>query len=633
MRESITMSDISRYFLYLCLFSFVLFLPVTKTADFDIFFHLRLGELTFENRALPLHDTLSYTAAGQRLYLGDWMSNLILYLTHRWGGWAGLTALKTALFLLTMLFIWKSGNAANMGGGTAALAFTIVLTALSMRFRLNLRPYYFSFLFLSLFLYTFMRYQKDRWKGVYLLPVFQTLWANTHGGGIVGPALTALFFLSEVIRNRGVDRRLGAALLLTALGAGLSPEGFGPYGILYSFIPGMGETTDSAFSISQIDEWAPMTTGMLWGYGLRYTFAFQALVAGSLVFIIAKALKRELTLFQVVLFIGSVLYPLRHVRMIDLSSIALAPFFYGGLLCLPEVLKRPGAVKAVIAGVFIIAIGWFSIFKSPIYAFGVGPKERIFPESAVRLLKEQNIQGRGFNTIPAGSYLLFADKGRKVFIDGRLSYPGEFITTYFHALKSPETFDALDKQYDFRYALAEYGSKPTWKFPFHLNENPGWALVMWDDAGALYLKRTPENEALIDRYGYLVLRPNFNRFSYLDERLGLGLALLHAIDHDIALNPANMGGGTAANMGGGPAALQEAYLAKAYAAYYLDMKETAFNALNAALGMPPDTAFEHLALAQLLIEAGQKEKARKELRRALRLEPFNAEAKTLLKGL
>ncbi len=617
----------SRYFLYICLFSFVLLLPVAKTADFDIFFHLRLGELTFENRALPLHDTLSYTAAGQRLYIGDWMSNLILYLTYRWGGWWGLTALKTALFLLTMFFIWKSGNATNTVGGTAAhlLAFTIVLTALSMRFRLNLRPYYFSFLFLSVFLYTFMRYQKDRWKGIYLLPVFQALWANTHGGGIVGPALTGLFFLSEVVRNRGIDRRLGAALLLTALGAGLSPEGFGPYGVLFSFIPGIGGKPESGFSIAQIDEWAPMTTGMLWGSGLRYTLAFQALVLGSLVSIIAKALRRELTLFHAVLFIGSVLYPLRHIRMIDISSIALAPFFYGGLLCLPGAVKRPGALKAALAGVFIIAVGWFSIFKSPIYAFGVGPKERIFPTAAVRFLKEQNIQGKGFNTIPSGSYLLFADSGRKVFIDGRLSYPGEFITTYFHALKSPETFDALDKQYDFRYALAEYGSKPTWKFPFHLNENPAWALVQWDDAGALYLKRTPENSAVINKSEYLVLRPSFNRFGYLDGKLDLGLVLLHAIDHDIALNPSNMGGG--------PAALQEAYLAKAYAAYYLDMKETAFNALNTALGMPPDTAFEHLALAQLLIEAGQKEKARKELRRTLRLEPFNAEAKALLKGL
>jgi tetratricopeptide (TPR) repeat protein len=135
------------------------------------------------------------------------------------------------------------------------------------------------------------------------------------------------------------------------------------------------------------------------------------------------------------------------------------------------------------------------------------------PDRAVRYLDENGVSGRMFNTYNLGGYLIWrAWPRRQVFVDGRnVEYGPEFIAEAARWSR-PEVWARLDSRWDFDYALA--GNSPGYATAV-LDSSPRWALVFWDDAALVYLKRTSANADLIRRDGYRFLKPNQVTFAYL----------------------------------------------------------------------------------------------------------------------
>jgi hypothetical protein len=599
--------------LFVVLWVFVFLFPVTKIADFDLFFHLRLGEWLLEKGIYRL-DTFSYTAEGRPQYLLEWLSNGILYIAYKYMGYTGLGLLKASMFSCLVFLILKTLGVLRANRTALCAALTIVTFAYAVRFRLDLRPYYFTYICLAAFIYIFHLYRRDGDKRVlYLLPAVQLLWSNTHGGMIIGPPLATLFMATEALRKKKFAPWIIPALLSVWAASALNPHGPGPFKALLSFAPGAGG------ELGELGEWQGLDMNLLWGYGLRYTLGFQILVLGAFVWLLREALKRRFDLFNIILFSGSLYYSIRHVRLMDLSSIILAPMFFMALEDAMGRIKKYSSILNITACILMLYLLVFSVAGGGTYSFGFGKKEGIFPDGAIKFLDENNITGRQFNTITAGSYMLWASPGRKVFIDGRLIVPGDVMNGYSKAIKSREGFEAMDGRYGFNYAIVDYDPKYRWRFPLHLSFNPDWIPVYWGSSSVVYLKNKAENENIIERFGYRILRPAFNNFTYLDHYMkGSGRDfLMGLIDKDIRRNPG----------------LQDARLAKAYAAYYYGLKDIALNELKEAIRLKPETAFEHIATAQILMERGQKDEAAGELRRALELEPGNNAAKKLLKKI
>jgi tetratricopeptide (TPR) repeat protein len=359
-----------------------------------------------------------------------------------------------------------------------------------------------------------------------------------------------------------------------------------------------------------------MSPQHLWGFGLRYTWAWQVLVLLGGLHILRSAFRRSLEPFELLLFLGAVVFPLRYVRFVAVSAVLLAPLGVWAL----QGLVRPVRLRTVLCGLLLLSMPlmlWQWGLKSPVYAFGLGLKEGVFPARAVQFLKQRQAEGRLFNTIPAGSYLLWAWPQKKVFIDGRLLQAPRLQQAYEQALREPEAFRRLQEQWGFKFVLSEYNHRSPWRFPLHLSTNPRWALVYFGPAGVVWAIRSPENEALIRRFGYRRLVPSFYDFSYLEHYLREGPQLLQDLRHDVALEPLN----------------QEAHLALAYAAYYLGQKALALEATLKALELAPETAFEHNAAAVLYLELGQRALARRHARRALRLQPQSRQAREILRAL
>jgi tetratricopeptide (TPR) repeat protein len=359
-----------------------------------------------------------------------------------------------------------------------------------------------------------------------------------------------------------------------------------------------------------VGEYQPITKDILFGSGLRYTLCFQLLaVGGTLYFLLCRGWK---DLFRLAVFSFLLYEAFRQVRLVELFSIAAAPCFFLLLVrWIPEISERvKGYAGMALSAAVLVLIPW-AVFNSQVYAFGNGPKEGAFPEGAIRFLQEHKISGRMFNSYGYGGYLIWRDSERKVFIDGRyrrVYTPAEY-GEYKGIIDSAEAWKAGELKHHFDYAVLEYDLMSQ-RFPAHLVNNPDWALVYWDNHSLVYVKRTPERATLIDRFEYRIARPTFLDLSYLDVyqrgRLNEALSLL---EREVALNPDN----------------QYVLLARVYLRYQLGklyLPQIRAD-LEKVLAMKPDFAMKHSALAMILAAAGENDRAKREVEKALQLNPLD----------
>src|SRR4051812_19199871 len=75
--------------------------------DYDIFLHLKTGQLTLELGHILRHDIFTYTAAGHPDETHSWGSQVIFWLLFRAFGPAGLYALNFALVATVLSAVWS----------------------------------------------------------------------------------------------------------------------------------------------------------------------------------------------------------------------------------------------------------------------------------------------------------------------------------------------------------------------------------------------------------------------------------------------------------------------------------------------------------------------------------------------
>jgi len=601
------------------LIALIVAICVTRIADYDFWWHLKLGETVFNSGQIYTGDTFSYTFQGQPQFRAEWLGNLVIYLSFKMAGFAGVAILKVVLVLLTFLFLFMAlQHMSDDQDETTLFASLIVmvLVLFSLRFRLFIRPYLFSFMFFSLFLFLVSRYQQKKTNADYFFfPLTQVLWSNISVGAIFGPALVFMFLARQWHLNRVLDRRLVSIFLMVLASSLLNPEMYRIYSLPLSAL------VLSPYK-ETLGEHQPVSLQILWGYGFKYTFAYQILALCSLVYL--ALMKGWKNIFHLMLFALFFPVSLLQVRMIDFFSLCSAvlafPVIKKLLTMMPVYLFRKRIVEAVLTGVIVLAI--LTSINSRTYAFGVGIKEDIFPQGALAFLEKEGITGNMMNSYSFGGYAIWAASDRKVFIDGRHRhlYSPEFYNAYHDALKSEDAWKTADQTWVFNYALLEYDLMSR-RFPKHLNENPDWAVVYWDNHSVVYLKRIPQNIPIIEKYSYRIAKPAFYDFGYLQAYIHSKTApeAAEQLKHDIALNPQN----------------QEPLLARAFLLYNMGPAyyEEARQELSKALTLKPDLSMEHSAMAMLLAGKGAVDSAKEEVKKALALDPSDKAAQMLKERL
>jgi hypothetical protein len=231
-------------FILLLFLSGFLFSLLTPIDDPDFFWHLATGRWIYEHKRLPREDPFSYTtslqtqeevSAAKTMLTQYWLANLIQYEVYKAGNYRGIIALRLTISLCILLIVLLQLRENGLSI-IASILLLIPLAYLLTVFKGD-RPNQMTFLFLALFLFLLTSLKKGKKIG-YLLPFALLVWANIHGGFILGTVICLIYIFSEVARwflARG-SIRVGAGsphpyilisiTVITVLAGMVNPNGY-----------------------------------------------------------------------------------------------------------------------------------------------------------------------------------------------------------------------------------------------------------------------------------------------------------------------------------------------------------------------------------------------------------------------
>jgi hypothetical protein len=441
--------------------------------DADTLWHITTGEWILAHWAVPDVDTFSYTRVGHTWAPQEWLSEVILALGYRAAGWNGLLMLTAA--------------AAGSSVGIVALyirrrvrfdvaVMLVLLMAACGGLSLLARPHLIA---LPVLAYWTTGLVSARERGVapslWLLPLM-TVWANLHGGFVVGLVLTgALAFEAafdpacrrvEMIRSRG--RSWGMFILGAVVAACANPRGID--GLLFPF------RLMSMTHLYQIQEWQPSDLGHLSGLTVSILLGFYLGLTGSL----------RLPRFRVLLVAGLIFVTMQHMRTAQLYGV-VAPLLIARALGPAGPTVFPERMLSGIAGL-IAAIALCCRIGLPLHRTDEGS----YAPTALSHVPD-DLRGKPvLNDYGFGGLLIFS--GVRPFIDGRADlYGDDFLGMYISLVSARR--DMLDEVLC-RYGIAWTMWAPDGVVTALMDRTPGWRRLYSDTFAVIHVRETGDRAAV-----------------------------------------------------------------------------------------------------------------------------------------
>ncbi|MDH3999479.1 MAG: hypothetical protein OET90_11670, partial [Desulfuromonadales bacterium] len=432
---------------------FVLFLAlfcllVKPLADIDLWWHLATGRHLLETKAFLTNDPFGLAGdaitPGREIILNSyWLAQLFFYLAHRLFDDKGLVLLRAVILSLPALCVILHYRRHKLESAAALLVAGLV--GWGMLSVSGFRPNHLTVAFIPLLLMLMhsVGYVEDErdynLHRAAILPFFMLIWANLHGGFILGVALLGGYLVCESLTH--VIRRnplrplvsLWGVVVLSMLLTLATPNGWTVYLQLFGFEGSAIQKKTSEY----LSPFVLAQNGVLvyWPY-----FIFLAI---CLIVLLLK-LRTPSTKWLLAL----------ALLLISLSAFRYAPLFLGGAaillaseisqLCRRFSFVRTGASLCAVALVLLLAISAAphsvaqakSALNQPVDA-------NRFPVKAVDFLLERPLRGNTFNHFNWGGYLAWRAPGRLVpFIDGR-SLNTDLFTLYTRGLWIPQEAQSI----------------------------------------------------------------------------------------------------------------------------------------------------------------------------------------------
>jgi hypothetical protein len=457
----------------LVLLAFLIGVHDLTSINQDIGRHITIGKIIWETKSIPTTNLFSYTFSEFPFVNHHWLGGLFLFAGERvWGldGWILIKALIIAVaFALSFFAFYRKDN----------YLISVILGLISVFIlleRTDLRPEIFSFLFLSTYLFILFRKTEGKW--LWLLPIVQLVWVNTHIYFFLGPLTYSLYLVGKMFNEKVSknDWLVGLGVLIATL---LNPSGI--YGALYPLF------IFNNYGYSIVENKSPF---FLRSYGGYSQLTFHALLRGITILaasFLANYKNFKKNLFEAGLSVLVTVLSLDMVRNFPIFGLAMIPigaknFFESGF-------SLKSKRVAISLTIIIIAIS-YSLITNQIYIqadlaerFGLVVPEGA--QKAVNFVKENNLKGPIFNNFDIGSFLIWKLPKEKVFIDGRPeAYPANFIqNVYIPMQESEEEWKKYSEQYGIRLVFWNYRDITPWsqKFVGRILSDKNWNLMYKDD--------------------------------------------------------------------------------------------------------------------------------------------------------
>lgn len=450
--------------LYLLFFAF----GFASFTDPDYWWHLRTGQLTFENLSIPRHDVYSFTAAGKELLNHQWLPEVLVYLSVSWFGYAVtlgfFVALALASFGLMQRLLLRLGTPRIVALGLTALGILISAPYWTVR------PQLLSWFLLAVFINGLIGRSKPPWA----LVAVMALWANLHLGYVAGLGVVGLWFFSRVWDRLAGDReaRLGSAALFVA--ACLAATLLNPYGPatlirLLSYLPGIGSsaTPQGITELQSPDFHQPMHLPLLAGIVLLVGLAVVGRVRNRFAILLAAA-------FTALALQASRFQPMFALAYLPAAALAARHLVSGT--------PRPAAPPRTAVNLALLATAAVAVFvaipslpQSQVHRQAITDGRVHYPAESLAWLEENRPDANVFAPHRWGGYLIYGlyPEGH-VYIDGRTDvYGAEIFDDYERIIEADAGWQEL---------LEESGADtavlgPATRLASELGDAEGWSLV------------------------------------------------------------------------------------------------------------------------------------------------------------
>ncbi|MFC0240157.1 hypothetical protein [Rhodopseudomonas telluris] len=441
-------------------------------ADPDTLWQIAIGQWIIDHRAVPHVDVYSFTMAGQPWISTQWLSQVLLAASYAAAGWAGPVVMGAASLALALALLARALGRRLRGSTTLVFVFAAVMLMVPHMFA---RPHVLAMPVMVAWVGGLIAAADRRAAPPLALLPLIALWANLHGGFVLGLVLIAPIALDAVLAAPATARR---SLLLRWAGFGvlaLIASCANPYG--WDAILASQRILSLGAALATIGEWGPTDFS-------RFGPLELVLLVG-----LGLALWRGVTLppLRIVMLLGLLHMALSANRNLEVLGL-LAPLIIaaplarqiGGAEPQDGAPARPGfGVSAAMLGLAIAGTLAFTTLHS------FAPPRRHTPAVAVATLKTLGVK-RVFNDYDFGGYLIAS--GVPPFIDGRTELYGERFVVEQNAairLRPPQTLFRLLEDFKIDATLLPTDD-PATRLLDHVD---GWQKVYSDDVATIHLRK------------------------------------------------------------------------------------------------------------------------------------------------
>jgi hypothetical protein len=440
--------------------------------DPDTMWQITIGRWILDHGAVPTVDVYSFTMRGQPWISTQWLAQAAYAAAYALAGWTGPVVLASICIAVTYALLTR--YLARRLSETTALVLVAAALALTVP-HLLARPHVLALPVMMAWVGGLVGAADRRDAPSFWLLPLMALWANLHGGFVLGLALAFPLAL-DAVWNAQTSQRSSLALRWAAFGlAALAASCATPYGwnslLASRKILALGE------ALPLIMEWRPADFSRLGSLEVCLLSGF------------GLALYRGISLppLRIVLLLGMLHMALSQTRSLETFAL-LVPLFIASPLARqigghgddakPAIAPPRLLVAAIAVALLAGTIAWASLVRFQ-------PHMRGSPVAAVTELKKLNVS-RVFNDYDFGGYLIA--NGVAPFIDGRTELYGEKFFVDHNAasgLMKPENLFRLLDQYNIEATLMRTESAATTL----LDHMDGWHKIYTDDIATIHLRR------------------------------------------------------------------------------------------------------------------------------------------------
>jgi hypothetical protein len=462
-------------------------------AEPDLWIHMLTGQTTLRTGHIPRFDTYSYSAAGAPWHNHEWLSQVALAFFYAHLGVFGLKILK--LICSSILIVALAIGISATGAAARVQRLTLILSAVAISTQMQFRPQLFTFMMIAVVMMA-LAIEVYRGRAILwpLIPMF-TLWANFHGGYIVGLGAmgiaAAVMFVQGWLGDAGRTSSARRVALVT-LGCGAATL-INPFGV--GLWTGVAHSVGDPLIRQVIADWVPLYKMILsnWRDSPKTLIQYLApmLMFGGSAAAVAMApeLEDAPLLAVATIFIGAAFYAARNVA-VGVIAVAIPLARHASLALNRRTTKveaqpvddrePPAALMAICALALFLVGGTLSNNLKT---------WKPMPTGALAFMQQHQLHGNLLPQFEWGSWILWhMGDAFKVYIDprGELVYTDKQEGDYARFFYGMDGSDKLLDEYPHDYVLMGVHTKGAEL----VRKNWYWQ-VMYEDGTAVLFKRLP----------------------------------------------------------------------------------------------------------------------------------------------